>query len=69
VIVETVDGSVRARPGTADHPDVVVSGAPDALIGLLRGRFDIAEADQHGLHIEGDPTVLRGLQPAPATQP
>jgi DNA-binding HxlR family transcriptional regulator len=69
VVVETVDGSVRARPGTAEHPDAVVSGPPDALIGLLRGRFDIAEADEHGLRIEGDPAALQRLRPAPATEP
>jgi DNA-binding HxlR family transcriptional regulator len=69
VIVETVDGSVRARPGTADHPDAVVSGAPDALIALLRGQLDIAEANEHELRLEGRPAALQRLQPTPSTQP
>lgn len=69
VIVETVDGSVRARAGTAEHPDAVVSGAPDALIALLRGHLDIAEAEEHGLRIEGDLAALQRLRPAPSTQP
>ena len=68
VIVETVDGSVRARRGIADHPDTVVSGPPDALIALLRGQLDLAEADEHGLRIEGDPAAFQRLQPAPSTQ-
>ena len=67
VVVETVDGSVRARPGTVDDPDVVVSGPPDELIALLRGRIGIAEAAKRGLRIEGDPAALQRLQPAPAT--
>ena len=69
VVVETVDGSIWARAGTADHPDAVVSGPPDALIGLFRAGFEIADADEHGLRIEGDPAAFQRLRPAPATQP
>ena len=69
VVIETVDGSVWARPGTADHPGADVSGPPNALIGLFRARFDIADADEQGLRIEGDPAALQRLRPAPTTRP
>jgi hypothetical protein len=61
--------AIGARPGTADHPDAVVSGPLDALIGLCRAGFDIAKAPEHGLRIEGDPAAFQKLRPAPVTQP
>lgn len=69
LIVETNDGSVRARPGTADHPDAVLAGPPDAVIGVLRSRLDIAEARRQGVRIEGDLAAIRRLQPTPSPQP
>jgi hypothetical protein len=69
VVVETVDGGIWARPGTADHTGAVVSGPPNALIGLFRTRFDIADADEQGLRIERDPAALQRLRPAPTTRP
>jgi DNA-binding HxlR family transcriptional regulator len=69
LIVETIDGGVRARPGTAEDPDVVLTGPPDAVIGVLRSRLDIAEAQRRGLRIEGDIAAIRRLQPIPSPQP
>ena len=69
LIVETIDGSVRARSGTADDPDAVLAGPPDAVIGVLRSRLDIAEARRRGLRIEGDIAAIRRLQPTPSPQP
>jgi DNA-binding HxlR family transcriptional regulator len=65
-LVVTVDGSVRARPGTADHPVLVLEGPPDLIVGLLLGRLTVADATERGLRVEGDPAVLRRLEPAPA---
>jgi Bacterial protein of unknown function (DUF899) len=64
-----LDGSVRARPGTADDPDAVLAGPPDAVIGVLRSRLDIAEARRRGLRIEGDMAAIRRLQRTPSPQP
>jgi DNA-binding HxlR family transcriptional regulator len=68
LIVETIDGTVRARPGTADHPDAVLTGPTDAVIGVLRSRLDLAEARRQGLRIEGDLAAIRRLQPTPSPQ-
>src|SRR4051812_3355243 len=44
VVVETVDGAIRVRPGSADHPDAVISGDADVVINLLRGSVDLRGA-------------------------
>jgi DNA-binding HxlR family transcriptional regulator len=68
MIVETVDGAVRARPGTAGEPDAVIEGAPDVVIGLLRNRLDLAKAKRRGLRFRGSVAALRRLQPQPSVQ-
>jgi DNA-binding HxlR family transcriptional regulator len=57
--IETVDGAVRTRPGPAEDPDVVLTGAPELIVGLLIGRLDVAEAGARGLQCEGDLEALR----------
>jgi DNA-binding HxlR family transcriptional regulator len=47
-------GEVSVRSGTANAPDVVISGPPDAIIGLLAGRLDKAAAVEQGVSILGD---------------
>src|SRR4051794_33772651 len=37
IVVETADGKIRVHAGAAEHPDAVVTGDPDVVIGLLRG--------------------------------
>jgi DNA-binding HxlR family transcriptional regulator len=65
VVVETVDGAVRARPAAAgESPDLVLSGSPHAILGLLSGQIDVAEARRRGLGIEGEERVLSRLRPA-----
>jgi DNA-binding HxlR family transcriptional regulator len=66
VVVETVDGGVRARPAEpGDEPDTTLSGSPHAILGLLSGQIGPAEARRNGLRIEGDESVLARLRPAP----
>ncbi len=65
VVVETVDGAVRARPATpSESPDLVLSGSPHAILGLLSGQIDAAEARRRGLSVEGEERVLSRLRPA-----
>ena len=52
------DGRVSFRPGPADPPDLVLSGPPDAIIGLLGGQLSAEAAAEHGVTILGD---ARGL--------
>ncbi len=63
VTVETIDGSVRARPGPAASPQAVLTGAPELILGVLMGRIDLARARSAGLKYEGDPAALRRFQP------
>lgn len=65
MLVETVDGRVRARPGSSDHPNAVVSGTASQLLGLLTGKIDLAEARRRGAKFEGDPKALDRVQPRP----
>ena len=62
MIIETVDGAVRGRPGTAEHPDLVLSGAPGLIVGVLGGRLSIAAARAEGLECAGDLKALRRVQ-------
>jgi DNA-binding HxlR family transcriptional regulator len=62
MVVETVDGEVRTRRGSADDPDLVLSGTPQLVVGVLTGRLAPARARELGLETEGDTRILRRLQ-------
>jgi DNA-binding HxlR family transcriptional regulator len=63
MVIETVDGTVRARPGRAERPDAVIAGPPRIVIDLIVGRLDLPTALGRGLQYEGDPQILGRLQP------
>ncbi len=65
-VVEVSGGSVRIRLGTAPSPDLILSGPPQLILGLLSARLAPAEARDLGLEISGDASVLRRVQPEPA---
>jgi DNA-binding HxlR family transcriptional regulator len=65
VLIETVDGAVRGRVGTANHPTATLSGPPDVIIGLLFGDLTLARARARGLRYAGPPAALRRLQHEP----
>jgi DNA-binding HxlR family transcriptional regulator len=58
LVVETVDGKVRSRRGSAEKPDVVLEGRPGLVLGLFAGRVELAEARRRGLSVKGNPKVL-----------
>jgi DNA-binding HxlR family transcriptional regulator len=62
MIIETFDGAVRARAGSVDEPDLVLSGTPQLVVGLLSGRLALADARAGGLEYEGDANALRRVQ-------
>jgi DNA-binding HxlR family transcriptional regulator len=66
MVIETTDGAVRTRLGSAESPDLVLSGAPQLIIGLLAGRLTVADARAEGLRYEGSLKALRRLTPAAA---
>jgi DNA-binding HxlR family transcriptional regulator len=58
MLIETVDGKARARPGGTADADAVVSGTPELVISLLSGRLGLAAARDRGLQYVGDPKIL-----------
>ena len=61
--IETVDGVVRTRPGAASDPDLVLTGSPEVLVGVLTGTLTLGDARARGLEHSGAVTTLRRLQP------
>jgi DNA-binding HxlR family transcriptional regulator len=60
--IGSAEGRVSVRPGRAAAPDLVLTGPPDATIGLLAGRIKPADAKARGLAITGDVRLLRRLR-------
>lgn len=61
--IDCVDGEVRVRPGSPATPDLLVSGPPNVILGILAGALEPADAAPLGVHIVGDPSLLRRLRP------
>ena len=62
VSMQAKDGKVSFRPGPADPVDLVLSGPPDAIIGLLGGRLSAETAAGLGVTILGDARNLDRLR-------
>jgi DNA-binding HxlR family transcriptional regulator len=54
VTMESARGEVRFRPGPAPSPDLVLTGPPDVVVGLLSGRLDQKQAEDLGASVLGD---------------
>jgi DNA-binding HxlR family transcriptional regulator len=63
VAIETLDGGVRTRGGSVEHPDAVISGKPPVVAALLAGKVNLVEACEAGVTYVGDPEALRRVQP------
>lgn len=62
LVIETAgDGTLRARPGSAESADATLAGAPHIIMGLLGGRITLAQARKRGLHFRGEHGVLRRI--------
>jgi DNA-binding HxlR family transcriptional regulator len=60
--VVSIEGRVQVRPGPADRPDLVISGPPEGVIGLLAGALDKAAASERGVSVDGDLRRLARLR-------
>lgn len=69
ITIESVGGEVRVHHGPARSPDVVLTGPPDLVLGLLTGSLDPDAARRMGLEITGDARRLRRLRPRAARTP
>ena len=68
-MIEVSDGTVRTRLGPAACPDLVLSGPPPLILGLLSAHLTLAEAQDRGLSISGDTGVLDRVRPGQAATP
>ncbi|WP_405492272.1 winged helix-turn-helix transcriptional regulator [Nocardia sp. NBC_00511] len=66
-VLEVGEGRVEGRAGTADAPDLVLGGPPQAVLGLLTGVIDFATATALGMTSRGRRGVLDRLRPVTAT--
>jgi DNA-binding HxlR family transcriptional regulator len=55
-------GQVTARRGVAVSPDLVLTGPPDTMVGMLSGRLDKRAALEQGASILGDFRILARLR-------
>jgi len=69
VTLETHDGAVRARFGSADHPDAVLAGPPKPIAGFLIGWIELADAEAAGVRHEGDPKAFDRVRALPEATP
>jgi DNA-binding HxlR family transcriptional regulator len=68
IVIETRDGAIHTRLGTAENPDATLAGPPKPILGLLLGLLELPHAKASGIDYQGDPTVLDrvGAQTVPA---
>ncbi len=63
ITIETVgDGTVRARPGSARHANLILTGKPEPIMAMLTGKFELSSARTAGVQCDGDPGVLSRLK-------
>jgi DNA-binding HxlR family transcriptional regulator len=67
-VIEVSGGSVRVRVGSVSAPDLVISGRPQPILGLLTGHLSVPEVTALGVEVSGDHRVLRRVLPDPAGQ-
>lgn len=56
-------GVVTAVPGSAAHPDAMISGAPPLVVALLLGGRPLHGLTHAGLDYTGDPAILDRIRP------
>jgi DNA-binding HxlR family transcriptional regulator len=61
--IQSSAGKVNVEPGQAAAPDLVLTGPPDAVVGLLAHRISASNAKGLGLAVTGDIRRLRRLRP------
>ncbi|HEY6623789.1 MAG TPA: helix-turn-helix domain-containing protein [Acidimicrobiales bacterium] len=62
VTMESVQGEVRFRTGSAIAPNLVLTGSPAVVVGILSGRLDQKAAEGLGADVLGDFGILSRLR-------
>jgi len=65
--IRSADGVVTVEEGPAAAPDLVLTGPPELVIGVLARRLSPKEAEARGLAFTGDRRLLRRLKPSTAS--
>jgi len=63
VTIEAEAGRVRARPGKASAPNLVLRGRREKVFGLLMGKQTLRDARKDGVTYSGDIHLLKRLHP------
>jgi DNA-binding HxlR family transcriptional regulator len=61
--LETAEGGVHVRHGSAERPAAVMTGTPRQVLGVLTGMLELADARARGMRYDGDEKALRRIQP------
>jgi hypothetical protein len=61
-------GRVQAQAGPAEGADLVISGPPEGVMGLLAGALDKAAASERGVLVHGDVRRLARLRATSRTR-
>lgn len=61
-VIEARPGELVTRLGSAPSADLVLSGEPQLVIGLLSGALDLQQAAGEGLQVEGEIAALLDLR-------
>jgi len=67
--IESRNGQVWVEPRSARSPDLVLTGPPDGIVGVLTGALDQASASDRGISIQGDADRLAQLRTPSSTSP
>lgn len=59
LVLESNGEAFRTRPGPADDADLVLTGPPRLILGLLLRKLDLDEARRAGLEVDGDSALLQ----------
>ena len=61
--IEVRHGSVRLRLDTEAEPDLILSGAPNIVLGLLSGHLSLPQGVASGLEVRGPTALLDRIVP------
>ena len=66
ITIEARDGEVHTHPGSAEKPDLILTGPPQVLVGVFTGQLDLTTARARGLQTRGNAKILSRFLREPA---
>jgi DNA-binding HxlR family transcriptional regulator len=64
MLIETLDGEVRVRPGASEQPNAVLTGTPHLILAVISGGLNLEDAEARGLRCEGSRESVMRVLPA-----